>query len=130
MSDERSTRSKPGQVALTFLQAVLEGDFETARAYCTSDVVLRIEGLQSTHGHEGLRDIMTFAAETSTNVRYVTHHVLGTGDSAAINRTTYMTIGGQDLTLEVGAFFTLRDGLICEWTDYQDVQSLNRALGH
>lgn len=120
----------PGAVARALVEAVFSGDVDGATSYCTPDIALTIEGTQTVFGHEGVRHIMAFNAEVSSDVRIAIHHVLGAGDTAAINRTTYLTIGGVPLQLEVGSFFTLRDGLVAEWTDYQDMQDVTRALGH
>lgn len=130
MSDQRAAGVEPGRVARAFLEAVFAGDFESARSFCTPDLQVRVEDLQTAHGHDGLRELMDFVAEISTSVKTEIHHVLGSGDTAAINRTTILTIAGRDLTLEVGSFFTLRDGRICVWTDYQDGQAVLRAIGH
>lgn len=120
----------PGEVARALVEAVFRGDFAAASTFCSPDVVLRIEGTQEVRGHEGLRHVMEFNAEVASDVRIEIHHVIGSGDTAAVNRTTHLTIGGVPLTLEVGSFFTLRDGLVVEWTDYQDMQAVTRALGH
>lgn len=130
MSESQPPAEGPGEVARKLIEAAFSNDFETARDLCAPDLVLTIEGIQTVRGHAGLHQVMEFNAEFSTDVSVVIHHVLGSGDSAAINRTTYLTIAGIPLTLEVGAFFTLRDGLVTEWTDYQDMQEVSRALGH
>ena len=130
MSDNTAEGEGPGEVARALVEAVFRDDFATAVTLCTPDLVLRIEGTQVVHGHEGLRHVMEFNAEVSTDVHVEIHHVLGTGDTAAVSRTTFLTIGGTPLALEVGAFFALRDGLVAEWTDYQDMQIVTRALGH
>lgn len=120
----------PGEVARALIEATFAGDFESAAAFCTPDLEVRIEGTQTVHGHDGLRHLIEFNAEVSTNVRVAIHHVLGAGDTAAVNRTTYLTIGGKDLALEVGSFLELRDGLVCKWVDYQDMRIVTEALGH
>lgn len=120
----------PGAIARALVEAVFSGDFATARKFCTPDLVLRIEGTQVVRGHEGLRDLMEFNEEISSEVGVEIHHVIGTGETAAIKRTTFLTIGGESLSLEVGAFFSLRDGLVAEWTDYQDMRVVRSALGH
>lgn len=130
MSDREPSARGPGEVARRLIEATFSNDFETARTLCAPDLVLTIEGVQTVRGHAGLRQLMEFNAEVSTDVRVEIHHVLDSGDSAAINRTTCLTIAGIPLELEVGAFFTLRDGLVAEWTDYQDMQKVTRALGH
>lgn len=130
MSDREPSAHGPGEVARKLIEATFSNDFETARALCTPDLVLTIEGTQTVRGHVGLRQLMEFNAEVSTDLRVEIHHVLGSGDSAAVNRTTRLTIAGIPLELEVGAFFTLRDELVAEWTDYQDMQKVTRALGH
>lgn len=129
MSD-RQPKDGPGEVARRLIEATYSGDFETVRTLCTPDLVLTIEGGQTVEGHAGLQQYMEFNAEVATDVRVEIHHVLGSGDSAAINRTTHLTIGGIPLDLEIGAFFTMRDGLVAEWADYQDLQKVHRALGH
>ena len=130
MSDRQPSVGASGAVARRLGEATFSNDVETARELCTPDLVLTIEGIQTVRGHVGLRQLMEFNAEVSTDVGVEIHHVLDSGDSAAINRTTRLTIAGIPLELEVGAFFTLRDGLVAEWTDYQDMQKVTRALGH
>lgn len=129
MSD-RQPDGGPGEVARRLIEATYSGDFETARTLSTPDLVLTIEAAQTVEGHSGLQQFMEFNAEVASDVRVEIHHVLGSGVSAAINRTAYLTIGEVPLDVEIGAFFTLRDGLVAEWTDYQDMQKVLRALGH
>lgn len=126
----RSGAVGPGAIARALVEAVFGGDFEAAKEFCTPDLVLRIEGTQVVRGHEGLRQLMEFNEEVSSDVGVEIHHAFGSGATAAISRTTFLTIGGKSLALEVGAFFTLRDGLVAEWTDYQDMRDVVRALGH
>lgn len=130
MGGQRPRAGGPGDVARALVEAALSGDFEAARSYCTPDITLTLEGVQTVGGHEGLRQVMEFNAEVATDVVFEIHHVLGSGDTAALNRTTHLTVRGERLRVEVGSFFTLRDGLVAEWTDYQDMQNVWRALGH
>lgn len=130
MGDRRMASGGPGRVARGLLEAVFSNDFERAREYCSEDLVMTIEGIQTVRGHDGLRSLMDFVSEVATDVRTAIHHVLGAGEIAAINRTAHLTLGERTYTLEIGAFFTVRDGLVTEWTDYQDAQEVSRALGH
>lgn len=130
MSDLESRGRGSVATARALIEAAFAGDFETAVKYCTSDVELRLEGTQTVHGHDGLRHLIELNSEISESVHVTIHHALASGDTAAVNRTTYLTIGGKELTLEVGAFFDLRDGLVCRWVDYQDMRTVTGALGH
>ena len=130
MSDRQMSERGPADVARALVDAAFSGNYEAAAACCTPDLELRIEGIQTVHGHEGLRHVMEFNGEVSTDVRVTIHHVLAAGDTAALNRTTHLTIGGRALALEVGAFFAFRDGLVCRWVDYQDMRIVTDALGH
>ncbi|MGN7225635.1 MULTISPECIES: nuclear transport factor 2 family protein [unclassified Dietzia] len=130
MGGRRPRDGGPGDVARALVEAALSGDFEAARSYCAPDITLTLEGIQTVSGHEGLRQLLEFNAEIATDVVIEIHHVLGSDDTAALNRTTHLTVGGKRLRVEVGSFFTLRDGLVADWTDYQDMQNVWRALGH
>ena len=129
-SGPEQSSSSPVAVARALIEAASAGDYETAAALCTPDLELRIEGMQTVHGHEGLRHVNEFNADISTHIRVTIHHALGSGDTAAISRTVRLTIDGKDLELEVGAFFELRDGLVCRWVDYQDMRIVTEAIGH
>lgn len=122
--------NESGAVARALIEAVLRGDVEEAVSLTSPDLLLRIESYEDFHGHEGLREFMAFHAEVASEVVVEFHHVLSSGDTAAVNRTETVTVGGQRVPLEVGAFFTLRDGLVTEWFGYQDLRAVNRALGH
>ena len=130
MTEAHRNGGAPAETARALVEAAFAGDYEKAATYCTPDLELRIEGTQTVHGHEGLQHIIEFNAKVSSNVRVTIHHALGAGDTAAVNRTTYLTLGGKDLALEVGAVFELRDGLVCRWVDYQDMRIVTEALGH
>ena len=130
MGDRRMASGGPGRVARALLEAVFSNDFERAREHCSEDLVMTIEGIQTVRGHDGLRQLMDFVSEFTAGIRTAIHHVLSAGDTAAINRTAHLTLGERTYTLEIGAFFTVRDGLVTEWTDYQDAQEVSRALGH
>lgn len=137
MSDPAQSGGAPGRadgdpaaMARALLEATFAGDHEAATKCCTPDVELRIEGTQTLRGYEGLQHMIDFIAEVATNIRVTIHHTLGNGDTVAINRTVHLTIDGRDLVLEVGAFFEMRDGLVCRWTDYQDMRIVTEALGH
>lgn len=130
MDEQPARGTDAGEIARALVEAVFADDFETARSLCGPEVVLTIEGTQTVRGHGGLRQVMEFNADVSTDVSIDIHHVLSAGDRAAVNRTTRLTIGGVPLALEVGSFFTVRDGLVVRWVDYQDMQEVSRALGH
>ncbi len=128
--DDRDGPHGPAEVARALVEASFAPDVEEALKYCTPDIELTLEGILTFHGHDGLRDVIEFNADVSTSSRIEIHHVLASADTAAINRTTYLTIGGKDLQLEVGSFFEFRDGLVCRWVDYQDMRVVTDALGH
>lgn len=130
MDDPKNEQYGPAEVACRLIMASFPGDIETAKKYCTEDLVLRINEIQTVTGHEGLQQLMEFNEEFSRDVSVQIHHALGSGNHAAVSRTTHLTINGTAIQLDVGAYFTLRDGLVCEWTDYQDMRAVTRALGH
>ena len=118
------------RVITELVEAAFRGDVEAATALCAPDVVLRMEGTQVVRGHDGLRQVIEFNEEVASDVRIEIHHVLASGETAAMNRTTFLTIGERTVELGVGSFFTLRDGKVVEWRDYQDMTEVTRALGH
>ncbi|MBB1025937.1 MULTISPECIES: nuclear transport factor 2 family protein [unclassified Dietzia] len=128
--DQDERRGGSGEVARGLVEATFRGDVDTATSLCTPDLELRIEGTQVVRGRDGLAQLIEFNEEVSTDVRVEIRRVLSSGDTAAVSRTTFLTIGGTPITLAVGAFFTLRDGLVSEWCDYQDMGEVTRALGH
>lgn len=130
MSDRQSPDGSPADIARRLIEASFSNDPEAAVACCTPDLELRMEAIQTVHGHDGLRQVIQFNTEVSTNISVKIHHVLSSGDTAAISRTTYLTIGGKDIALEVGAFFEFENGLVRRWTDYQDMRIVTEALGH
>ena len=128
--DQDERRDDAGEVARALVEATFRGDVATATSLCSPDLELRIEGTQVVRGHDGLTQLIEFNEAVSTDIRVEIHRVLSSGDTAAVSRTTFLTIGGQPIELAVGAFFTLRDGLVREWCDYQDMGEVTRALGH
>ena len=83
MSDRQMSERGPADVARALVDAAFSGNYEAAAACCTPDLELRIEGIQTVHGHEGLRHVMEFNGEVSTDVRVTIHHVLAAGDTVS-----------------------------------------------
>ncbi len=123
-------RADPAVVARELVEARFHGDVDTVTSLCTPDIVLRIEGSHEARGHEGVAQLMEFNREVATNVRVEIHRVMVSGDTVAMTRTMSLIVNGQALELGAGAFFTLRGGLVREWSDYLDMSELARALGH
>lgn len=128
--DQDERRGGSGEVARGLVEATFRGDVDTATSLCTPDLELRIEGTQVVRGRDGLAQLIEFNEEVSTDVRVEIHRVMASGDTVAMSRTMFLTINGQAVELSAGAFFTLRDGLVREWSDYLDMSEVARALGH
>ena len=65
MGDRRMASGGPGRVARGLLEAVFSNDFERAREYCSEDLVMTIEGIQTVRGHDALRSLMDFVSEAA-----------------------------------------------------------------
>jgi ketosteroid isomerase-like protein len=128
--DREEHRVDAAEVVRALVEARFHGDVTATTALCAPDIVLRIEGSHEARGREGVAHLMEFNREVATNVRVEIHRVMASGDTVAMSRTMFLTINGQAVELSAGAFFTLRDGLVREWSDYLDMSEVARALGH
>lgn len=117
-------------VVRSLVEAVVRADYEAAAALCAPELHISVQGFDEIDGHDGLRGLMEFQREILRDASVEIHHVLTAGDTAAVERTEHFTIGDERVSLDVGAFFSLRDGLVTEWLDYQDLRDVIRALGH
>ena len=120
----------PVVTARALVEAVVARDADAALALVAPDVLIRVDGLEDFEGYEGLRRLLSFQTEIMHDMRVEIRHALGTGESVAIDRTEYFTVAGEAIALDVGAFLTVREGLVVEWIDYQDLSDLARAMGH
>lgn len=121
--------SRNRDVVERFLRATADADADAAVALCTEDVVYEIVSLDTYHGHDGVR---TFVADQSSlvAVHRELRRIVEDENDVAVERLDTFVFGEGTVDMPTGAFFSLREGRIRRWVDYQDLRAVAHALGH
>lgn len=111
------------------LRVTADGDVEAALELCAPDVVYVIESLDTYRGHDGVREFLADQLSVAGVDRLV-QRVVADGDEVAVERRDTFLFPSGAITVPTAAFFSLRDGLVTRWVDYQDLRDMARMLDH
>lgn len=111
-----------------FLRAAAARDWDTALPLLTDDVVYQNMMLPAVTGQEAVRETAEGLLALCTGSEWVVHREVADGDLVMNERTDRFEMGGTRTDLPVAGVFVLRDGLIAEWRDYFDLQTVLAAM--
>lgn len=116
-------------VVNAFMRAAAARDYETALPLLAPDVEYQNMMLPPVHGHDAVRETVEGLLAMCGGSEWVVHHELAGGEVVMNERTDRFELNGEWLDLPVMGVFTLRDGVICRWRDYFDLQTVMTAMG-
>ncbi len=111
-----------------YYAAWVADDLDTVMGYCTDDVVAINIPIGPLRGKPAVRDFFARFGRGVTDKRYDIHRILEAGDSAVVEGVENYSKNGRQVSLPYMSTFLFRDGRICEWRDYFDLQTVLRQL--
>lgn len=115
-------------VVNAFLAAAAARDYPAATALLTEDVTYQNMMLPPVHGKDAVVETVESLLALCESSEWVVLHELAAGDVVMNERIDRFTIGGVTTDLPVAGVFVLRDGLVAEWRDYFDLQTIMTAM--
>ena len=98
-------------------------------SFFTVDAVYHNMPVAPVQGLEAIRGVLEGFMGMASDVDWVVHAAAETGDGVVLNeRTDRFLIGEKWLELPVMGTFELRDGKICAWRDYFDMNQFQSQL--
>ncbi len=112
-----------------YYAAWVADDLDTVMDYCTDDVVAINIPIGPLRGKPAVRDFFARFGRGVTDKRYDIHRILESADSAVVEGVENYCKNGRQVSLPYMSTFLFRDGRICEWRDYFDLQTVLQQLG-
>lgn len=118
----------PLETVNTFLVAAAKRDYGTALPLLTEDVVYQNMPIPAVNGRDAVKEQLEFLMTTTSDSEWKVLHELAEGNVVMNERVDRFLINGNWAELPVMGVFVLRDGLIAEWRDYFDLQTIMTQL--
>jgi limonene-1,2-epoxide hydrolase len=111
-----------------FLSAAAARDYPAALALLTDDVEYQNMMLPAVHGKAAVQETCDALLALCTGSEWRVHREVASGSLVMNERTDRFELNGVWTDLPVAGVFELRDGLICLWHDYFDLQTIMSAM--
>ena len=117
----------PSEVVTALIHACERRDLDTACALVTDDIEYDNVPIGKVHGPEGVRSVLsggvTAAAE---QIEWVVLNQVCEGDVVMNERVDRFLVDGTWVEIPIAAVFRVREGKVCLWRDYFDLESYRR----
>ena len=107
----------------------LVDDLEGVMALCAEDVVAVNVPIGPIHGKPAVRAFFAKFGRGMSAKRYDIHRILANDTYACVEGVENYVKNGKQVSLPYMSTFLFRDGLISEWRDYFDLQTVLKQLG-
>ncbi len=112
-----------------FIDACNANDVERVMTFFTDDCVYHNVPIDPVTGPDAIRGVLAGFMGMASEIDWVVHNIAeSSGGTVLTERTDRFLIGEKWLELPVMGTFDLRDGKICGWRDYFDMQQFQRQL--
>lgn len=119
----------PLETVNAFMAAAAKRDYDTALPLLADDVVYQNMPIAAVTGREAVKEQLEALLAMGTDSEWKVLRELADGDVVMNERVDSFAIDGKRADLPVMGVFVLRDGLIAEWRDYFDLQTIMGQLG-
>ena len=111
-----------------FLTAAAKRDYDTALPLLTEDVEYQNMPIMPVKGREAVKEQLEALLAMGGDSEWKVLKEVVDGDVVMNERVDRFEINGKWAELPVMGVFVLRDGLIAEWRDYFDLQTIMNAI--
>ena len=111
-----------------FLVAAAKRDYDTALPLLTEDVEYQNMPIAPVKGREAVKEQLEALLAMGGDSEWKVLREVADGDVVMNERVDRFEIGGKWADLPVMGVFVLRDGLIAQWRDYFDLQTIMGQL--
>ena len=114
----------PLETVNAFLLAAAKRDYDTALPLLTDDVEYQNMPIAPVKGRDGVKEQLEALLAMGGDSEWKVLHEVADGNVVMNERVDRFMISGKWAELPVMGIFVLRDGLIAEWRDYFDLQTI------
>jgi limonene-1,2-epoxide hydrolase len=117
----------PDETVTALVAACEARDLDAVCALVTDDIEYDNVPIGAVHGPDGVRSVLsggvTAAAE---QVEWVVLNQVASGDVVMNERIDRFLVDGRWIEIPIAAVFRVRDGRVCLWRDYFDLETYRR----
>lgn len=117
----------PDETVTALVTACEARDLDAVCALVTDDIEYDNVPIGAVHGPDGVRSVLsggvTAAAE---QVEWVVLNQVASGDVVMNERIDRFLVDGRWIEIPIAAVFRVRDGQVCLWRDYFDLETYRR----
>jgi limonene-1,2-epoxide hydrolase len=114
----------PLETVNAFMTAAAKRDYDTALPLLTEDVEYQNMPITPVKGREAVKEQLEALLAMGSDSEWKVLNEVASGNMVMNERVDRFQLGGKWAELPVMGIFVLRDGLIAEWRDYFDLQTI------
>lgn len=116
-----------GDVVTALIHACERRDLDAVVALVTDDIEYDNVPIGKVHGPDGVRSVLSGGVtQAASEIEWVVHRQVVDGNTVMNERTDRFLVDGRWVDIPIAAVFEVRDGRVCLWRDYFDLESYRK----
>lgn len=117
----------PGELVTALVRACEARDLDRACSLVTDDIEYDNVPMGKVYGPEGVRKVLSAGVtQEATDIEWRVLEQIEQGDIVMNERVDCFLVGGTWIEIPIAALFKVRDGKICLWRDYFDLDTYRK----
>ena len=117
----------PSDVVTALVRACEARDLDAVCALVTDDIEYDNVPIGRVFGPDGVRTVLSGGVtDAAERVEWVVHRQVSEGNVVMNERTDRFLVDGRWIEIPIAAVFEVRDGLVCLWRDYFDLDTYRK----
>lgn len=114
-------------VVTALIEACERKDLDTVCSLVTDDIEYDNVPIGKVFGPDGVRKVLSGGVtQAASAIQWVVHHQVSQGDIVMNERVDRFLVDGNWVEIPIAALFKVRDGKVCLWRDYFDLESYRK----
>ncbi len=116
-----------GDIVSSLIAACERRDLDAVCALVTDDIEYDNVPIGKVYGPDGVRTVLSGGVtEAASEIEWAVTHQVSDGDIVMNERVDRFLVDGTWIEIPIAAVFRVRDGKVCLWRDYFDLESYRR----
>ena len=117
----------PTEIVTALVHACEARDIETVLSLVTDDIEYDNVPIGKVYGPEGVRTVLTGGVtDAATEIEWRVLAQVAGGDTVMNERVDRFLVNGTWIEIPIAAIFKVRDGKVCLWRDYFDLNTYRK----
>lgn len=117
----------PGELVTALVRACEARDLDRVCSLVTDDIEYDNVPMGKVYGPEGVRKVLSAGVtQEATDIEWRVLEQIEQGDIVMNERVDCFLVGGTWIEIPIAALFKVRDGKICLWRDYFDLDTYRK----